>query len=314
MRPEIAAALLGLASITEAATLPLRPAVDKLAPWTTVMRDRQPEDAFAVMYKVGNKHLVFVGAKHANRTDSQTFKLIEGTYEHIRFDAVIAEGFPTARGPNPARTLQYVQESGPRPDGFVEAGELFPTVIGAQKQAAKLWGGEAHDLAVKARLFAKHISGEDLLGFYVLRNIPQWIREQKIADAGDRRLVPLVEAALARDRTALQLPKTTLADFDDWSAWYRRLNGKPISKDFITEETGPLADGRFGSNRVAFAISRERAAYLHELILEHLNGGESVLVVFGASHLMIHRPALDSVLGEPCYSGADMALAASNCR
>ena len=314
MRLEIAAALLGLASVAGSATLPLRPAVERLAPWTTVLRDRQPDGAFAAVYKVGDKRLVFVGAQHANRTDSPTFALIDNTYENFRFDTVIAEGFPTSRGPNPARTLQYVRDSGPRPDGFVEAGELFPTATGAQKQDAELWGGEAHDLAVKAKLFARGFSGEDMLGFYVLRNIPQWIREQKIAHGGDRRLVPLVDAALARDRAALQLTNTTLADYDDWSAWYKRLNGRPIASDFTTEEAGPLADGKFGSNRVAYAISRERAAYLHELILDHLNEGKGVLVVFGASHLMIHRPALDKVLGAPCYSGADMDRAASACR
>ena len=153
-----------------------------------------------------------------------------------------------------------------------------------------------------------------MLGFYVLRNIPQWIREQKIADAGDPRLAPLVDAALYKDRAALQLPAGTLPGFAAWSAWYRRLNGKPIGADFTTEEAGPLADGRFGSNRIAYAISRERAAYLHELVVRHLNAGESVLVVFGASHLMIHRPALDAVLGPPCYSGADLQQAAADCR
>ena len=60
--------------------------------------------------------------------------------------------------------------------------------------------------------------------------------------------------------------------------------------------------------------ARERAAYLHRLIVTHLNSGESVLVVFGESHLMIHKPALDAVLGSPCYVGADMARAAADCR
>ena len=296
------------------ASLPLTPAPQVLAPWTTALRDRQPQDAFAAVYKVGDKHLVFIGAQHANRTDSPTFKLIEDVFARFRFDSVIAEGFATARGPNPLRTLQYVAENGPRADGFVEAGELFPAAMGAQKQKALLWGGEAHDLAVKARLIAQGFSGEDMLGFYVLRNIPQWIREEKIVDAGDRRLGPLVDGLLDHDRAALQLPAATLPGFAAWSAWYAKLNGKPIGADFVTEETGPLADGRFGSNRIAYALSRERDAYLHDLVVRHLNAGESVMVVFGASHLMIHRPALDAVLGPPCYSGADMGQAAAACR
>lgn len=296
------------------ATLPIRAAPEQLAPWAKQLRDRQPEGAFAAVYRVGDKRLVFVGAQHANRIDSPTFKLIDAAYAHFRFDSVIAEGFPTARGPNSARIIKYVADSAPRADGFVEAGELLPTVIGAQKQKAVLWGGEAHDLAVKASLFAKGISGEDLVGFHVLRTIPQWIRERKVDHAGDPRLAPLVDAALTSERASLQIPAATLPDFAAWSAWYARINGKPIRADFVTEEAGPLADGSFGSNRIAYAISRERAAYLHRLIVQHLNRQESVLVVFGASHLMIHRPALDASLGAPCYFGADMGQAAAACR
>lgn len=296
-----------------AAVLPLRAAPDKLAPWTTTLRDQQPEDAFAAAYKVGGKHLVFVAAKHSNRADSPTFKLIGDVFARFRFDTVIAEGFATSRGPNPARTLQYVADNGPRSDGFVEAGELYPTAIGAQAQKAALWGGEADDLAVKARVLAGGVAPADLLGFYALRNIPQWIGEKKIDHAGDPRLRPLVDAALARDRALLSLPRTVLPGFDAWAAWYARLNGKPLGAGFVTEEVGPLADGKFGTNRIAYAVSRARAAHLHDLIVTRLNRRQSVLVVFGASHLMIHRPALDAVLGRPCYVGTDMARAAADC-
>ncbi len=304
---------LWLLLLSAAAALPLRPAPDKLAPWTTALRDRQPEDAFAAAYKVGGKHLLFVAAKHSNRADSLTFKLIGDAYAHFAFDTVVAEGFPTSRGANPASTLKYAADNGPRADGFVEAGELFPTITGAQAERAAVWGGEADDLAVKARVVASGVAPADLLGFYVLRNIPQWIGEKKIDHAGDPRLRPLVTAALARNRAALGLPETALPDYAAWAAWYERLNRRPIGAAFVTEEVGPLADGKFATNRIAYAVSRARAAHLHDLIVTHLNQQESVLVVFGASHLMIHRPALDAVLGRPCYVGTDLKRAAADC-
>jgi hypothetical protein len=43
-----------------------------------------------------------------------------------------------------------------------------------------------------------------------------------------------------------------------------------------------------------------------------LNAGETLLVVFGASHLMIHRPALDAMLGSPCYTGSELSSAAAS--
>ena len=303
-----------LALLSGAAAAPLRPAPDKLRPWTTVLRDKQPEDAFAAVYRVGPRRLVFVAAKHENRNDSLTFRLIRQAYSSFRFDTVIAEGFPTSRGANPPSIREYVAKSPVRKDGFVEAGETVPTVLGAQAQRAALWGGEADDVEVKARVLAEGISAADLLGFYVLRNIPQWIGERRIKDAGDPRLQPLVAEALAKDRKALQLDAGILPDFASWAAWYKGRNGKPIGAGFVTEEIGPLADGKFGTNRIAYATSRVRDAYLHNLIVAHLNAGESVLVVFGGSHLMIHRPALDAVLGRPCYVGADLKQSVSVCR
>ena len=293
---------------------PLRPAPEKLEPWTTLLRERQPENAFAAVYKRGRQKLVFVAAQHANRDDSLTFRLIREAYAAFEFETVVAEGFPTSRGPNPTSIFEYAAKTGPRSDGFVEGGETVPTVVGARQQKAKLWGGEPDDLDVKAHVIAAGISGADLLGLYVLRNIPQWIGERKIAHAGDPHLKPLVEDALARDRAALHLPPDVLADYAEWASWYQRLNGKPLGPGFVTEETGPLADGKFGSNRIAFAISRARDAHLHKLIIGHLNAGESVLVVFGGSHLMIQRPALDAAIGQPCYIGTQLPLAAASCR
>ncbi len=104
-----------------------------------------------------------------------------------------------------------------------------------------------------------------------------------------------------------------VASFAQWSAWYHALNHRPIGAGFITEEAGPLADGRFGTNRIAFAVSKARDTYLHELIITHLNASETVMVVFGGSHLMIHRPALDAVLGRPCYVGTALVSAAAVC-
>jgi hypothetical protein len=293
---------------------PLRSAPDKLAPWTKQLRDQQPEDAFAAVYRVGIKRLVFVAAKHANTNDSLTFRLIRSAFEHFSFDIVIAEGFATARGPNPASIYRYVAQNGARADGFVEGGELVPAALGAKAEKATLWGGEPHDLEVKAGLTLRGIPGEDVLGFYVLRNIPQWIGERKLRSAGDPALRGLVEKALSQNREKLQLGPGLLASFDEWSAWYQAKNGKPIDASFVTEEVGPLADGQFGTNKIASAVSLVRDAYLHQLIVRHLAKGESVLVVFGASHLMIHRPALDTVLGSSCYFGTDLKQAVSLCR
>jgi len=316
-KPVAFAAVAGLASLAPAFASQVTPWVarsDKLQPWTTQLRDKQPEEAFAVVYRAGPRRLVFVGAVHSNKANSLTFRIIREAFASFEVDTVIAEGFPTARGPNPPSIFKYVSESAPDKNGFVEAGELVPAALGARTEGAVLWGGEAQDPDVKARLLSQGFSPADVLGFYVLRNIPQWIRERRLKSAGDPALKPLVLDALAGNREKLKLQPDVLPGFDEWAAWYKAINRKPIDATFETEEVGPLADGRFGTNKIGYAISRVRDAYLHELIIDHLNKGESVLVVFGGSHLMIHRPALDAALGAPCYEGADMRKARAACR
>ena len=310
-----AVAAIVVGTLTGAGTAPtLRPAPEKLQPWTTILRDRQPDHAYAVVYRQGSHRLVFVAAQHENQNDGPTFRTIRAAYAAFHFDTVIAEGFPTSWGVDPARIIDESRNSRPDTTGFVAGGETVPTVIGAQEQGASLLGGEADDPIVAARVFAAGTAPTDLLGFYVLRSIPQWIEEREITDAADPRLPVLVGDALARNRTRLGLPPDILADYGQWAAWYSSINQQPIGPAFVTEEAGPLADGRFGSNRIAYAVSRVRDAYLHELIIGQLNAGKTVLVVFGGSHLMIQRPALDAVLGSPCYVGIDFRTAWRDCR
>lgn len=307
------ARLLLLALLSGSASLPLTPAPEMLRPWTMALRDQQPDDAFAVVYRVGLRRLVFVAAQHENRSASLTFHLIGAAYATTRFNTVIVEGFPTSWGSNPARIFEYVAKNGEK-NGFAEGGETVPTVLGARRQGAALVGGEADDAEIKRQMFAQGFTGEDLLGFYVLRAIPQWIGERKIADADDARLSALVKQSLYYNRTALALPPTTLPRYSDWAAWYQASNGKSINSSFQTEEVGPLTDGDYRTNKVSFAVSRARDTYLHNMIVSHLNKRENVLVVFGGSHLMIHRPALDRVLGQPCYAGTELQRSATSCR
>lgn len=238
--------------------------------------------------------------------------MIRDAYSAFRIDTTILEGSATSRGPNAARLIEYASTAKVT-DGFQEGGETVPAVMGALQEGAIIWGGEPDDEEIKARTLGRGFTAADLLGFYVLRSIPEWIREKKIQDAGDPRLAGLVENELSRNRQRLALGAEVLPGFTEWAAWYQVTNGKRIGPDFTTEEVGPLSDGSFPSNRIAVAISRARAAYLHELIISHLNASESVLVVFGSSHLMIHRPALDAVLGRPCYTGSEIASAVQRC-
>ncbi len=312
MRPSVAVVLAVLVLSAGACATALVPDASRLAPWTTALRDAQPPDATAAVYRTGDRVLVFVGALHTTDTSSRTFALVEGAFDTFRIDAVLVEGVEYAQGPDPARLLAYVAEQRER-DGVQPGGETVPAVEGALREGATVWGGEPSDRDVLARAVALGVTEADVLGFYVLRVVPQWVSEGVTDGPADSRTAGLVASELAASRARLGLGPGVLPDAGSWAGWYARTNGRPFADGIEDDEIGPLVDGRHGTNRIAAAVSRTRDGFLLERIAERLGAGESVLVVYGASHLPIQRPALDALLGPPCYVGADLATSPAAC-
>ncbi|MEM6538905.1 MAG: hypothetical protein AAF668_14395 [Pseudomonadota bacterium] len=293
-----------LANSSPSAANELTPSSELLAPFSRELRDSQPEDAFVAVYKSNDVDLVWVGAKHSTDVNSNTFNLIKSAYDVFDIDLVIVEGCPFAMGINSPRLEKSAREAAAAErDGFQQDGEFVPAIMGALSEKADFACGEPDDDHVKKFVLASRFSAEDLLGFYTLRSIPQWIRERRIDDASDPRINALLEDELIKNKRRLDLPDTFLPSVKEWVNWYTELNEKSLDASFTTEEAGPLIDGPFKSNAIGAAISRARAAFLHELVIEQLSDKSSVLVVYGASHLLIHRPALDATLGPPCYAG-----------
>lgn len=306
------AVLLLLALFANGCDENVTPNPSRLALWTSELRAAQPEDSFVAVYELPGRKLVHIAAKHSTDADSLTFKLIHEAYAVFDIDTVITEGASYSLGPNPPRLMKWAAEQQPE-NGFQPGGEAVPTIKGARRAGAVVWGGEPCDTDILDTLIAQGFSESDVLGFYTLRSVPQWVRERKIEDAGDPHVRELIEAELRKNRSRLKLSPDVLPGYATWEEWYASMNKKSFGKEFEPEEAGPLSNGPYGTNRIAAAISRARDSFLVERIADHLNRGETVMVVFGASHLMIVRRVLDDMLGQPCYVGSDLAVAEERC-
>lgn len=302
-------ALIGCAH-AQAQTLTPRP--DRIAPWTRSLRDAQPDQPYVLVYRNGEVRLIFVAAQHENAVDSPTFRLIDRAFTLWPVRSVIVEGTSSALGANPPELMAIVSRShrNPKVDPDGEAG---PVVRNAVTVGARVYGGEANDLAVRDLVRRAGIKDIDLLGYYVLRVIPQWMRDGSMSRPDDPKLAELVDKQLRRSAAELGLPSNLMSDFNSFAAWYLRTNGKPLSKGVDQEESGPLVDGPWRTNRIGAVVSRARDAHLLTQIADRLNSDGSVLVVFGGSHAIIDKPALDAMLGAPCYVGIDIHTAATSC-
>ena len=308
----VALILMLMSGCVRAGAAPLRPDTARLAPWTRALRDQQPDGPYVLVYKSGQMRLIFVAAQHENAVNSATFRLIGRAFTLWPVRSVIVEGSSAALGPNPPELMAIATRS--HPNSALDAdGETGPAVRNAIKVGAPVYGGEADDLAVRDFARNSGIKDLDILGYYILRVIPQWIRDGSIAGPGDPRLIQLVNTQRARSAAELEIASTVMPGFADFESWYQRTNRKPVSAGVDQEEAGPLVDGPWPTNRIGAAVSRARDAFLVEQIADRLNKDGSVLVVFGASHAMIDKPALNSMLGRPCYAGSDMTAAAKTC-
>ena len=290
----------------------IAPQPSRLAPRTTVLRDNQPAYPFVLAYAANGRRLVFVAAEHGNAADSPTFALIAQTFAQWPAHAVILEGVPSDWPANAPQVMAIAAQ--PIGDyGFDPNGETGVAVRGAVAVGAQIFGGEPADADVRLAAAAVGVSDEDLLGFYVLRVLPQLLRERQFVALDEPRAKALIEQELAQSRRALGLPLAVLPDAAAFADWYQRTNGKPINAGFADDELGPLVDGRWGSNRIAAAIAQARDSHLLSVIADKLNSHDAVIVVYGASHAMIARPALDAMLGEACFVGADVRRMSETC-
>lgn len=286
---------------------------NKLAVWTKSLAASQPDGPELIVFKRGKQRLVFVGVKHDSDPTSSTHRLIASTFGLVKTRVVIVEGVPTSWGYNPAHLTQMADEK-PDAQGLLASGETFPTVSGALQSGSKLLGGEPSDTDVRRIATELGVTDQDLLGFYVLRVVPQWVSQKKFDDLRSSAASGLINQQLDRSRKELALNSDLLRNADEWRRWRLSQNPGADSKMVNVEEAGPLADGPWPTSRIAASISRARDTHLYEVTKAQLAEYGSVMVIYGGSHALIQYPALRALLGRPCYRGAVAQDVPYSCR
>jgi len=267
-----------------------------LVPWTAAGQERLPAPPYAARYVRDGRSLTFVASLHEHRSGCDTFRVVEREFERLDPQVVILEGFSSADGVSPAGYSKWVR-------GQAE-GELWPG--GEAAFAAKLaldagvpfLGGEPSAELVFREAQSERIGPEDLIYFFVVRQVPQWKRAEEDRDRTFEQLYREMIRQLAHmhpiEAEAFQDPKGFLA-------WYQRRNGRAFVYDEITtEQSAPLTgeDALF-TQRVSTQVGEVRDAHIASVIADQLNQHERVLVVYGAGHHLVQEPVLAKLLGPP---------------
>jgi hypothetical protein len=286
---------------------------EKLAIWTRSLAASQADGPEILVFEHGKRQLIFIGVQHDSDPASSTHLLIASAFKVFSPRVVIAEGFPTSWGYSPARLLQIADEK-PDAEGLLPSGETFPAVVGALRANSKLLGGEPEDEDVRRIATRLGVDDQDLLGFYVLRVVPQWVSQKKFDNLESRDASDLINRQLERSRKELGLQADLLKSADAWRSWRLVKNPRANPKIVDVEEAGPLADGTWPTSRIAASVSRARDTHLYELTKKQLNAHDRVMVIYGGSHALIQFPALAALLGKPCYRGVNAEEISRSCR
>lgn len=285
---------------------------DALASWTRSLAATQIDGPELTIFRHRSDLLIFVGVEHDADPSGPTHQLIGSAFALAAPEVVIVEGIPTDWGIDSPKLISLAEEALDA-HGLQPNGETVPAVRGALRHGSRLLGGEPSDRQVRETVNRLGYNDRDLLGFYVLRVVPQWIIQDEIADLADPRAINLINEELARSSATLGLSQNILPNAASWYAWRRQRNPAAHSARLAIEEAGPLADGPWPSSRIGAAISRVRDVHLYNLTVQQLSEHQTVMVVYGGSHALIQRPALTKLLGQPCYQGVNIEQARESC-
>jgi hypothetical protein len=286
---------LGFTSCTHTETL--MPNLDLVRPYSYELEKQEniPDRPLIRIFERDGKRLVFLASHHENKVQSETFQLVQQAFKINDVKFLMIEGYKNSRGINPSSFIEYTRKNSK--DGFYKGAESSFAAEIANNNGIDFVGSEPDEADILAAMRHKNVPVNDLLGFYFVRQVPQFKRNGSLETKSIR---DLYDSFLASIRQELALSKNNDFTYERFLGWYRKANGKAFDlKSFDSEEAAPIADGKYYTQRISHIVGVTRDRFIVNLIAKYLNERGTVLIVFGKGHLVCQRPALESMLGKP---------------
>ena len=287
----------GALSILACSSKPIQLDPQQNVPWTEDLEKTAPHPApYLALFKNKGKRLYYLAAHHDNQVQSPTFKLVRQAFEDYNVKAVMIEGVFASMGESPFAVLKTASVTWE--DDFVGDGESGYAAVLATTREIPFFGGEPDDLDVYQAMLAEKYSPEDMVGYYLVRQYPQWVRQKRLEK---KSLEKTASEFIAYTCQQFSIPSVNCTTYEKFKLWYKEKNKKDFPKNFDKEEAAPYSHGRYFTQRISHRVGRFRDAFIVKQIATHLNTHKNVLIVYGASHLLTQLPALQKGLGQPEY-------------
>ena len=147
----------------------------KIRAWSTSLENEYPQEkAIVAHYHAGEYDLYDVAAHHTNKFGTETFNLLEEIFNKPDFNVLLIEPIAYFYGQSPKWLIDEAQKG--RKSDFIAGGESSLAVLLATEKGIPFFGGEPEHVEIYRQLKKRGYSDEDVLGFYVVRQVPQMVK------------------------------------------------------------------------------------------------------------------------------------------
>lgn len=267
-----------------------------IRPWDDSLKQEYPQEAPVIAhYKKNNYELYYLAAKHSNDIGNGTLNLVEDLFTHDQFNVLLLEPFPYDVGQSPSWFVREAQEG--LSEKFIYGGESSLAAILADKKKIPFFGGEPDHRDIYNDLKRKGYSDQDILGFYLVRQIPEWIREKEDKKGLVEHKGPSFLASYCKTFGVKTCPHLGAI-----KAWYKSHSGHELDSNVLNEEVAPVNNGALFTQKISSDIGYIRDHFTLALIQKLLAKYQKVAVVYGAGHFVTLRKSFDNSFGEPTFT------------
>jgi hypothetical protein len=243
-----------------------------------------------VYYQKNNKQLAFVAAFHDRR--ELTFEKVREAIEVLNPEIVIVEGAPSSLGVNNPEIITLAREQ--VSENPILSGENLYSVYLADKSGFSFIAGEPDDDEILQYCLKKGYSLMDLMGFYLVRQIPQCkidkiFTEPFELDSFEKFAYSFIEDNFGVDSFSFSLP--------EFYHWYKEVVGSCFDLKSIEYDQFEGLPENHLLIRLSIDLNQFRDQHLAKIIDKTCQQFDRVLIVYGAAHYIIHKPMLEETFG-----------------
>lgn len=269
------------------------PDINIFKEWSAGAQKEEPfETPFVSNFDLGKFKLTYVAADHSAGLESSTFKTVSDVFNSIQPKIVIVEGFPISMGLSPKFIVD--DSLACANDSFKNCMEPIYVAYLAHKSGVPFIGGEPDEEFIVNGVLNVGYTAEDLMGYYIVRMIPQWKQEGKLTSSNLKKLVS-EEIKFYKNK----IPVKTDYSYANFKSWFEKVTRLKLAVASVKNSMIAPGNNEGASviNKLAALTSKLRDQHIVKLIHSSLNEYKNVMIVYGSGHLVMQRPTLEKMLG-----------------